>query len=375
MQHRTWVEISTTAIKENITNYRKVLPKGVKIMAVVKANAYGHGRDICAGTAIKSGVDYLAVFTMEDAVILRKNNKSIPILVLKQIDVQDIKIAQNLNIDITISSLPVLKEVIKFNNKNISKKNLNIHLKIDSGLSRQGFLLDEVKNVVGLLNKNIKIKGLYTHFTGAESKKFNSYTQSQVQEFLIWAKAFEDIGYLPILHTSATSGPLLLNVLAFDMVRLGIGMYGLWPSSEIKNIMEKKLTLKPALSWKTVVSEVKTILPDTGVAYEASFITNKKTKIAVLPIGYWDGLPRSATNNIDVLIRGHRCRLLGRVMMNMCIVDVNNVPNVIPGDEVVIIGHQGKETISADEMAICAGTINYEIVTRINPEIPRIAIK
>jgi alanine racemase len=151
-------------------------------------------------------------------------------------------------------------------------------------------------------------------------------------------------------------------------------MYGLWPSSEIKSISEKKLQLSPVLSWKTVVSEVKTIKPNIGVGYEATYMTKKNTKIAVLPVGYWDGIPRSASNNIDVLIDGVRCRVLGRIMMNMCVVDIGKTKNVKPGDEVVIIGKQGKNTISADELALCAGTINYEIVTRINPQINRIAI-
>ena len=373
MKYRTWVEISTTAISKNIKNYKKSLLKGTKVMAVVKANAYGHGMDICAKTAIESGADYLAVFTMEDAIILRKKFKTIPILVLKQIDIFDIAIAIKNNIDVTVSSMDIFKKIVSLKNKN----KLNIHIKIDTGLSRQGFLLSELDATLAISNstKNINLVGLYTHFTGAESKKFNNYTKGQVEEFLTWSKAFIKSGYKKIiLHASATSGPLMLQALSFNMVRLGIGMYGLWPSSEIKNIAEKKLLLKPALSWKTVVSEVKTIKPNTGIAYDATYITKTNTKIAVLPVGYWDGIPRSASNNIDLLISGVRCRVLGRIMMNMCIVDISKAKNVKPGDEVVIIGKQGKNTISADELALCAGTINYEIVTRINPQIPRIAI-
>jgi alanine racemase len=342
-------------------------------MAVVKANAYGHGMDICAKTAIDSGADYLAVFTMEDAIALRRKFKAIPILVLKQIDIFDIDIAIKNNIDVTVSSMDILKKIVALKNK----KKLNIHLKIDTGLSRQGFLLGELDATLAILKvaKNVNVVGLYTHLTGAESKKFNNYTKSQIEEFLTWSRAFIKSGYKNIiLHTSATSGALILQPLSFNMVRLGIGMYGLWPSSEIKSISEKKLQLSPVLSWKTVVSEVKTIKPNIGVGYEATYMTKKNTKIAVLPVGYWDGIPRSASNNIDVLIDGVRCRVLGRIMMNMCVVDIGKTKNVKPGDEVVIIGKQGKNTISADELALCAGTINYEIVTRINPQINRIAI-
>lgn len=372
MKERTWVEINTSAISKNIKNYRKSLRKGTKIMSVVKANAYGHGMDICAKTAIDSGVDYLAVFTMEDAISLRKKYKTIPILVLKQIDIFDIDNAVKNNIEVTVSSVDILKKIVALKNK----KKLNIHIKVDTGLSRQGFLLAELDATLAILKvaKNINIVGLYTHLTGAESKKFNNYTKSQIEEFLTWSNAFINAGYNPVLHTSATSGALILEPLAFNMVRLGIGMYGLWPSSEIKSISEKKLQLNPVLFWKTVVSEVKTIKPNTGIAYEATYITKSNTKIAVLPVGYWDGIPRSASNNIDVLIGGQRCRVLGRIMMNMCIVDISKTKNIKPGDEVVIIGKQGKNTISADELALCAGTISYEIVTRINPQIKRIAI-
>lgn len=372
MQHRTWVEINTNAINQNIKNYHKVLPKGTKIMSVVKANAYGHGLSISSEAAIKSGVDYLSVFTMDDAIIIRKKHKTIPILVLKQIDIFDLDRAIKNNIDVTVSSIDILKKVFLYK----GKKKLRMHLKLDTGLSRQGFLINEIDFVIGILkvSKNINLVGLYTHFTGAESKKFNNYTKSQVEEFLTWAKALEVAGYKPILHTSATSGALLIPELSFDMVRLGIGMYGLWPSVEIKNMSEKKLKLNPVLSWKTVISEIKTIAPNTGIAYEATHMTKNKTKVAILPVGYWDGLPRSTSNNIDVLIHGARCRVLGRIMMNMCIVDISKVKNIKVGDEVVIIGKQGREVITADELAMCAGTINYEIVTRINPEIPRIAI-
>ncbi len=371
-QYRTWVEINTAAITKNIHNYRKLLPKKTKILSVVKANAYGHGRDICAKSAITAGADYLAVFTMDDALALRKQHAKIPILVFKQIDLFDVKTAREKSIDVTVSSVLILKEIIAQK----SKKNLNIHLKVDTGLSRQGFLLNEIDTVVALLKEksNISIVGLYTHFTGAESKKFNSYTKGQVEEFVTWRNALKDAGYTPILHASATSGALLSPALSFDMVRFGIGMYGLWPSSEVKSMSEADVRLSPALTWKTCVSDVKTIEPNTGIGYEATYMTKKRTIIAVLPIGYWDGLPRSASNNIDVLIRGTRCRLLGRVMMNMCVVDVTSLKRVLPGDEVVIIGKQGKNTVSADELALCAGTINYEIVTRINADIPRIAV-
>lgn len=376
MNKRTWVEIDTNAISKNIKNYRKILPKNTKLMSVIKANAYGHDLNITAKTAIDSGIDYLSVFNFEDALILRKKYKNIPILVLKQIDIFDINSAIKSKIDITISSLFTLNDIVGSKDFKKSKNKLRVHLKVDTGLSRQGFLIQDLKKVVELLKEstNIELIGLYTHFAGTESRKFNNYTKSQVAELLIWQKEFNDTGFKFITHASATSGVLLEPSLAFDMVRLGIGTYGLWPSSEMKSLKENDLKLYPVLSWKTVISEIKTVPPNTGIGYDVSYKTQDKTKVAVLPIGYWDGLPRAVSNNIDVLINGTRCRLLGRVMMNMCIVDIGKVKKPVVGNEVIIIGKSGKQVVSAEELAICGGTINYEIVTRINPEIKRIAV-
>lgn len=376
MNKRTWVEIDTNAISKNIKNYRKILPKNTKLMSVVKANAYGHDLNITAKTVIDSGIDYLSVFNFEDALILRKTHKNIPILVLKQIDIFDINSAIKSKIDVTISSLFTLNDIV--NNKDFkkNKNKLKVHLKIDTGLSRQGILIQDLKKVIELLKEstNIELIGLYTHFAGTESRKFNNYTKSQVAELLIWQKELNDAGFNFITHASATSGVLLEPSLAFDMVRMGIGTYGLWPSSEMKSLKENDLKLYPVLSWKTVISEIKTVPPNTGIGYDVSYKTQDKTKVAVLPIGYWDGLPRAVSNNIDVLINGTRCRLLGRVMMNMCIVDIGKVKKPVVGNEVTIIGKSGKQVVSAEELAICGGTINYEIVTRINPEIKRIAV-
>ncbi len=373
MNHKTWVEISSGAIVRNLKNYEKILPEETMLMAVVKANAYGHDMEIASNAAILAGADYLSVFEINDGVELRKNHKEIPILVLKQIDESEIDTAIKYNLDITVSSLPVLKKVVE--HKNVSK--LLINLKIDTGLSRQGFLMEELDQVLKILHKaaNVNIVSLYSHLIGAEHKKFDSYTKSQREEIVLWQNAFNEAGYYPLVHISATAGFLMNKDLAFDMVRMGIGMYGLWPSSEVQKLHSKKLVLTPALSWKTTVVQVKDIKKGSSVAYDASFIAKSDMKIAVLPVGYYDGLPRALSNTGYIMVGGKKCKILGRVMMNMCVVDVTGLKAVKMGDTAVIIGKQGTNTISADDVAIWADTINYEIVTKINAAIPRIAIK
>ncbi len=373
MNLRTWVEVSKSAIEKNIKGYKKLLPLGTSLMAVVKANAYGHGRDICADAAVKAGADYLAVFTFSDALALRKAYKDIQILVLKQVEEFELDSAVKNNIDITVSSLEMLKKVANYNKKG----NLLINLKVDTGLSRQGFLMEDLEDVLKILknSREINIVSLYTHFIGAENKKFNNYTKSQADNLKKWQHSFNKAGYYPLLHTGATSGYLMNKELAFDVVRMGIGIYGLWPSDEVKDASKNHLKFYPALSWKTRISEVKNIKKETVVGYNATFIAKKDIKIAVLPIGYFDGLPRALSGKGYMLCGGIKCPILGRIMMNMCVIDISNVKGVKAGDEVVIIGNQKKESISADELASWADTINYEIVTRINGEIPRIAIR
>ena len=373
MNNRTWVEISTGAIVKNLKNYEKLLPEETMLMAVVKANAYGHDMNICADAAILAGADYLSVFEIADAIELRKNHKEIPILVLKQIYAEEIDTAIKYNLDITVSSIPVLKKIVE--HKDVSK--LLINLKIDTGLSRQGFLPEELDQVLAVLHKteNVNIVSLYSHLIGAESKKFDSYTKSQRQEIINWQESFNEAGYYPLVHISATAGFLMNKDLAFDMVRTGIGMYGLWSSSEVQKLHSKKLVLTPALSWKTTVVQVKDIKKGNAVAYDATFIAKSDMKIAVLPVGYYDGLPRALSNTGYILVGGKKCKILGRVMMNMCVVDITGLKTVKMGDTATIIGKQGTNTITAEDMAIWADTINYEIVTKINASMPRIAIK
>ena len=262
-----------------------------------------------------------------------------------------------------------------------------IHIPVDAYLGREGFLLNELPKLLQEVRKckSVKLRGLYAHFANIEDTKDFSHAQKQINQYKLAIKLSDRFcaKYLPDCregiqtHISATSGLLVYekgNGL-HPLVRLGIGLYGMWPSKYLKLIYKNfKFSLKPVLAWKTKIAKVKTLPKGATIGYGLTYKTKKKMKIAIIPQGYADGLDRKFSNNGSVLVGGKRCRILGRVHMNMSAVDVNHLRNVKMEDEVVILGRQGKEEITAEEMAGRIGTINYEITTRISPLLRRIIV-
>lgn len=365
-QRSTWIEINKNALLHNVRTLKEILPIGCKAMFVVKSNAYGHGLlQVLSILKTEKAVDAFGVFSFEDALLVKSKTKK-KVIVLQTFDTNWVAVASKRNIELTISHFDQLEYLRK---KKLSQK-LKIHLKVDTGLGRQGFLKKDIEAVSLLISqmKNITLVGLYTHLSGAESKEFDSYTIQQYKELLAWKVSLNALGLYPEVHTSATSGVIRKSDLACNMVRFGIGMYGLWPSTETKN---RKTHLLPVLSFKTKVVEAKILPAGSYVAYDCTCELKKKTMIAVLPIGYWDGLPRQASSRAKVLIRGKECPILGRVMMNMCVVDASLANGVTKGDIVTIIGKDGNHEITAEDLAIASQTINYEIITRINPLLSR----
>lgn len=372
-QKRSWVEIDKKALKHNLTKLSKLVNKNVLKMAVVKSNAYGHGMVECAQFFDKSGIDFLAVDSFDEARDLRSVGIRKPILVLGWTSAKDFNEAIRLDVSLTISSLNSLKDAQKISLKNKSKK-LKIHIKIDSGLHRQGFNPTEIPKIISTLSKcpEIIVEGLYSHLAAAESPKLLKYTKKQITVFEQSIKMFEKNGYKPITHISASAATILYPESHFQMVRFGISIYGLWPSQEVRNLNLNKINLKPALSWRSIVSEIKKIKGGEPVGYDCSEKVKTDSTIAIIPIGYWHGLPRSVSSKGEILIRGQKAKILGKVSMDMIVVDITQINDAKAGDIATIIGADRKNIITADNLAEKAGTINYEIVTRINPLITRI---
>lgn len=359
---RTWVEIDTKAIHSNYRAFRKFIPKNVQIMGVVKSNAYGHNLTEFALELERCGVDMLAVDSLVEALALRKEGVKKPILVLGYTLPDMFAKALHKNIHLTISSTEGLHTFLK----HPSASKIPIHLKVDTGMHRQGFLLSDIESVIKIVKgTKINISGLYTHFAEAKESEDRAFTKGQIAEFEMWRTALLKEGFDPLVHAGATGGASYFPEAHFDMVRIGAGLCGFWQTLE-------NLKLRPVLSWKTIISEVKIIPVGSGIGYGLTHKVEGTTRIAVCPIGYWHGYPRELSNNSEVLVRGARAKVLGRISMDMIVIDVTNIPSTKIGEEVVLVGRSGKEEITAAELASRARTSPYEILTRLNPLMKRI---
>ena len=360
--HKTWIEISKSALENNLSVIRKFLGPNVKIAAVVKSNSYGHGLVETAKLFSKCGADWFCVDNVDEAVTLRKIGIKNPVLVLGFTPATRFKEAIKNDLRLTLYNIP---------DKKTDYKKIKFHLKIDTGMSRQGVLLSELSGFLKKLPPDINIEGLSTHFANADVSD-RSYPKLQFNNFVIASQVLENAGIKPaIRHACASAAMLTMPEAHFDLVRPGILLYGLWPSALLAQRF-KHLNIKPALSWKTRVDQIKNIKQNTPVGYGITERVKKDTTIAVLPVGYYDGYDRGLSSIADVLLDGTRCKVLGRVSMNLMVVDISKVKNPRVGDEVVLIGEQGEEKITAEEIAEKIGTIAYEIVTRITPLLQRL---
>jgi alanine racemase len=373
---KTWVEINKNNLLHNLKQFRKLVGDDVKIMAVVKANAYGHGLIEVAST-ISDKVDWFGVDSLAEALKLREIGIKKPILILGYTELADLREAVKNNISLTVYNKETIKKLgkIPIQNPNLNPK---IHIKVETGTSRQGVLEKDIQDFMETIKKfpSIQIEGLSTHFANIEDTTDSSFAMKQLATFSRVASTLEKNGVLvPPKHTACSAATILFPETRFEMVRLGISMYGLWSSKETKAVAKNKnleLDLKPALTWKTIVAQIKNLPADTSVGYGLTERVSRDSKIAVLPIGYWDGYDRKLSSVGNVLIHGKRCKVLGRVCMNMIVVDATDLEKIELEDEVVLLGRQGKDEITAEEIAQKIGTINYEVVTRINPLISRL---
>lgn len=359
----THAVIDLTAVDHNIQQIRRQID-GKKIMAIVKANAYGHGILEIAERVVKNGVEYIGVGFLEEAIFLRQNEIEAPILVMGGIlGYQLKKFIQN-DIDITVSSLELAGHI----NEELHHQKARVHLKIDTGMERIGvthtFAVEFVKRVAQM--KNIEIVGVYSHFATADDGD-KSFTITQLERFESILHELKKSGIeIPLTHIANSGAVADIPRSAFDMVRPGISVYGIYPSSQVSTDMN----LRPALSLKSKVVFIKRVPARTGISYGLKYYTPKDSNIVTVPIGYGDGYSRLLTNKGEVLIRGKRYPVVGAVCMDQLMVNVGDDKLEI-GDEVVLIGRMEKEEISVTEVADKIGTIPYEITCMINARVPR----
>lgn len=369
------VEISKKALVYNLKQFRKRVGKKVKIMAVVKANAYGHGIGEVAKIVSLNGGDWLGVNSLEEGMLLREEGITLPILILGYIPLTKIGEAVKNNLSFVVYNQRTIKKA----NQEAKKlgQEAKAHLKIETGTNRQGIKIKDVSSFTKfcLKQKNIFLEGIYTHYANIEDTLDPGFAMEQLEVFKKALQLIKEVNIkIPIRHTACSAATILFDKTFFDLVRVGIGLYGLWPSPETKiSAQEKKIKidLHPVLTWKTKVAQIKEVPQGETISYGRTYRTGRKSKIAILPVGYWDGYDRRLSNSGRVLIGSQFAPVVGRVCMNMIMVDVTDIPKVEVEDEVVLLGKQGKNEITAEEIAQKVGTINYEIVTRINPELPR----
>lgn len=367
-----WAEIDLDNLAHNVREVKRIVKEGTLITAVIKANAYGHGALEVANAFLENGVDRLAVATLSEAIELRKSGIDAPILILGHTPKSQYPLTIKYNISQTIydyeSALAFSKAASSLN------KVGTIHIKIDSGMGRIGFLPKD-ESVAAIINisqmPNIDIEGIFTHFATADEKD-KTYTRLQYERFSTVVKKLEDKGlYIPIKHVSSSAAIIDLPEYDLNMVRPGIMLYGYYPSKEVNR---DRVKLKPAMTLKAKISNLKTVPKGVGISYGQIFVTERESKIATIPIGYGDGFTRMLTSKAEVIVKGKRVPVVGKICMDQCMLDVTDVDHVSIGDEVILIGHE-EGYPNADEIAEKLNTISYEILCMISRRVPRVYIQ
>ncbi|GMV93850.1 MAG: alanine racemase [Candidatus Hydrogenedentota bacterium] len=359
--------IDLNAYGRNLGVVRSMIPKECGIIAVVKGNAYGHGAVPIARRAVVEGAEMLGVATVKEAVELRAAGIDAPILVLVQPAEDVLSAAVEYDLRLTISDVAVAERVGELARR--ANRVVPLHCKIDTGMGRQGFSMDDAVSEMMRLTRisHIDIEGVCTHFSIAENGR-DPFTANQVRQFRQVLKLIEKEG-IPYEMTHAANSAAVVGhpAAALDMVRPGLMTYGVWPTDS----PPAESPLRPVLRWETQVILVKDINKGDSVGYGRTFTAGDAIRVAVIPVGYADGYKHSLSNRASVLIRGKRCAVRGRISMDQTVVEVTQVPGISVGDTVTLIGTDGRESITAEELAERGGTIPYEILTGISPRVER----
>lgn len=359
----SFLEVDIDSISYNIAKIKKLVKNGTEVMPVIKADAYGLGALSLKKALDENNIKKVAVAIVDEAIALRKNGFNQQIIILNELLLDETKQVVDYNLTPGVSVYEIAKKINFFAKK--EGKIINIHIEVDTGMGRVGLkpedMVDFVKKVSEL--ENIFIEGIYTHFSSADSSV--EYTNKQIEIFNNVINKLKENGYdFKYKHAAASSGILEFENSRFNMVRPGLIIYGYYPSE----IMKEKIKLKPATKLKTNIVFIKEVPKGTAISYSRTYITDKKTKIATIPVGYADGIRRSLSNNGKVYINGKYANIIGNVCMDNFMVDVTNIENIKIGDEVILWDN---ENITVEEVAKECDTINYEILCNISKRIPR----
>jgi len=376
-----WIEISKSALLHNIAVFNKISASGSQAMAVVKSNAYGHGIEEVASIAEGAGVSWFGVNELSEGLILRNVlSEKASILIMGAIDpATAIQVVQN-ELKTIVYTDRIVEALAQASSR--LKKQCVVHVKVETGLQRQGIVVSKLANLIKKINNAsfLTLEGLSTHFANIEDTTDHTYAYKQLAVF---NEAIEIAKSLCekelVVHCACSAAALAVPETGFSLFRMGIGMYGMWPSKEtqlsvLKDGGGKNLELRPPLTFKCKIGQVKDVQTGSLIGYGCTEQATHNLKIAVLPVGYYDGIDRGLSSKGQVLVNGKTAYIRGRICMNMCMIDVTHIEKVKEGDEVIILGSDGKKSVSADFVASQIDTINYEVVTRLGAHLPRLVV-
>jgi len=381
MTYTSWVEVDRSALLGNVRSFRSLAGERI-LAAVVKGNAYGHGMLQVAG-AIEPAVDWFAVNSLDEAIELHGGGYRKPTLVMGATPPERLGavVAKGLRQVVFNEGSAVALAAAAAR----AGVRAAVHLKVETGTNRLGARPEESVRLAALVRSlpSLELEGIYSHYANVEDTLDSSYAEQQLTRFQDVLERIEADGPVPIKHSAASAAAILHPRTHFNLVRMGIGLYGLWPSAITRQaaaMAEAGIDLSPALAWKTRIVHLNDVPMGETIGYGCTYYASRPHRIGVLPIGYYEGLDRGLSSRGSepvacVLVRGCRAPIVGRVSMDMTMVDVTRIPDVSIGDEVVVIGRQGEQEASAEDMAGALDTINYEVVTRIGASVPRILVE
>jgi alanine racemase len=373
-RERAWIEIDLDALASNVRNVKAKLSPNTQFMAVVKADAYGHGAVTVARTALRAGATWLGVATIPEGIELREAGVKAPILLLGATNTpEQVRAIAEWKLQPTLCTL---KQAMVFAETMAGLPNhgaLPVHLKIDTGMSRLGVPWQQATELAQWVVRSpqLYLASVYSHLATADSPDPAIMNQQHTRFKAAIAHLQEAGIHPPFLHLSNSAAALTDTSLHYDLVRVGLGTYGLYPAPHLQD----RVSLRPVLQVKARITQVKTVPPQTGISYGHKFITDREMAIATVGIGYADGIPRNLSNHMQVLLRGQRVPQVGAITMDQLMLDVSQIPNVQEGEVVTILGHEGQQVISADDWAETLGTISWEILCGFKHRLPRLAVR